>query len=455
MRHAPCSLVIRDALLVPVEAGLPEVVPGWLAVGADGRIAGLGPGDVPPGIEADEVVDAGGAFVAPGFVSAHSHLFTSGLRGIGADQPLYGWGRAMARYLGRLDTEDAYWLTLHGALDVLANGVTTAYDFTNSRQPFFVDEDGQAVRDAELRPSDYLEAQLEAKLVAGIRFVNSIHLDDHVGEPAAVLDRLDAFVDFARRRAGGGDQLLGLALSGAVQWSDTPATAAIEVAAMHRHDLLNQAHFLETPEQLDLQRAKFAWYDEAGALGPTMLFGHFVHPTPDIVATAAAAGCSMVWQPAANGRLASGVADVEGHLRAGLGVGMGLDDQACTDIADPFQNMRVGLFSQRAATTRADAMSAAQVLWLHTMGSASVLGLGGEVGSLAVGKRADLLVVDPRDPDTGPLWHPLATYVLACGLRNLKRVYVGGRLVSVEGRSANPVAAETSRQVHTRLERLR
>ena len=69
------------------------------------------------------------------------------------------------------------------------------------------------------------------------------------------------------------------------------------------------------------------------------------------------------------------------------------------------------------------------MLYLHTLGSAEVLGIDEHVGSLVIGKYADFVVVDLRQPDTGPVYDVLASYVLASSLRNLKAVYVGGSKV--------------------------
>ena len=94
-------------------------------------------------------------------------------------------------------------------------------------------------------------------------------------------------------------------------------------------------------------------------------------------------------------------------------------------------------------------MTPETVLRLHTLGSAEILGVDDRVGSLEVGKFADFVVVDPRMPDVGPLWHPVRSYVLAMSPRNLKAVYVGGRLVSADGGvSTNPLAEEASAKVH-------
>jgi cytosine/adenosine deaminase-related metal-dependent hydrolase len=106
---------------------------------------------------------------------------------------------------------------------------------------------------------------------------------------------------------------------------------------------------------------------------------------------------------------------------------------------------------QRARTKDPLSMMPERVLRLHTLGSAQIMGVDDRVGSLEVGKFADFVVVDPRLPDVGPLWHPVRSYVLACGLRNLVGVYVGGELVNERGVSTNPLAAEATERIHADL----
>lgn len=467
------ALLVTRAHLLTMAPGAADcgLIPGgWMLV-EDGRVAATGAGDPPTVPEAD-VLDVGGAFVAPGFVSAHSHLFTSGARGLGADETLYGWCDEMLGLMGGATPETYYWTTLHGALDFIAGGTTTAFDFTDPRvswdrdgSPRFVRDsvdrsqvDRSTVdrstgaagtgepRDPGLRPLEHQLAQIDGKVAAGIRFLNAASLDDSIGTDEEVLERFGAVVEHCRSL----DRSFALdaAIMGAVQWSDRPNAAALEVTAMRRYGVINQAHFLETREAVDAQRTKFAAYEQAGALGPDLIFGHFIQTTPQIIAAAAAGGASMSWQPASNGRLASGVADLPAILAAGMPVGMGLDDQACTDVADPWQNMRMGMALVRAATGQPGAMLPELVLRLHTEGSAQILGLAGQVGQLTAGAHADFLVVDPRSPDIGPLWRPVRSYVLACGQRNLKQVYIGGELVARDGVSLNPLAAEASAAVH-------
>jgi cytosine/adenosine deaminase-related metal-dependent hydrolase len=444
------KLIVRNALLLTLADAEPEPFHGFLAVAADGRIAAIGPGDPPETLTAVQTIDARGAFVAPGFISAHSHLFTSGSRGLGTEHALYGWGDAMMFYTRHADAEDIYWCTLHGSLDFLSNGITTAYDFTDGRLPMALDERGQRIVIGPLKPAAFAEAQIRAKVDAGLRFINSVMLNEEAGTEAEVLDRYGETLRYAEGFAETG-LYLGSSISGSVQWSTRLGTAALEVTAMRRFGVINQPHFLETVQQVELQRSKWAWYRDAGAFGPKLIFGHFVQATDDMIAEAGRCGCGMVWQPTSNGRLASGFANIPACIKAGMRIGVGLDDQSCTDISDPWQNMRMGIYTQRANAKDPSAMGVAQMLRLHTMGSAEVLGIADRVGSLETGKFADFLIVDPRDPDTGPVWNPVATYVLACGLRNLKAVYRGGELMSEAGRSTNPKAAEASRQLHARL----
>lgn len=447
------TLLVRNAVLITVAPSQPPAFAGWLAVDEAGRIAAVESGEPPGGLQATQTLDAGGAFVAPGFVSAHSHLFTSGSRGLGMDLALYGWVDAMTQYTRHSDADDIYWCTFHGALDFLNNGVTTAYDFTDSRLPLAMNERGERLPIGPLKPFAYAAAQIRAKVDAGLRFFNSVQLNDEEGDEASVLERFAETKAYADKFVAGG-LCLGSAISGSVQWSTNPRCAAIEAEAMRRFDVINQPHFLETAQEVEFQRAKWPLYREAGAFGRKLIFGHFVQATQEMIEEAGRCGCGMVWQPTSNGRLASGFANIRACLDAGMNVGVGLDDQSCTDISDPFANLRFGVYSQRANARSPDAMGVAEMLRLHTLGSAQTLGVADQIGSLEVGKYADFLVVDPRDPDTGPIWNAIGTYALACGLRNLKAVYVGGRIAAKDGRSSHPEAAAASRAVRARLARI-
>jgi cytosine/adenosine deaminase-related metal-dependent hydrolase len=136
----------------------------------------------------------------------------------------------------------------------------------------------------------------------------------------------------------------------------------------------------------------------------------------------------MVWNPLSNGRLASGTADIPKYLKMGVRVGMGVDGEASADLADPFENMRTGLYAIRDKYEDATIMSPYQVLWLQTAGSADVLDIKDKVGSLEPGKFADLVLVNPTRLGA-ILEDPYANLVLIAGARDVDAVYVGGELM--------------------------
>jgi cytosine/adenosine deaminase-related metal-dependent hydrolase len=162
----------------------------------------------------------------------------------------------------------------------------------------------------------------------------------------------------------------------------------------------------------------------------------------------------MVWNPLSNGRLASGLPDVPHYIELGIEVGMGIDGQASADISDPFENMRMGLYATRMKYQDASIMMPLDILRLHTIGTARVLGIADEVGSLEVGKWGDLIIVDPRSMETSPVINPIEHVVLACSVANLDQVFVGGELVVERGAFTQVDHQETKDEVTHRLARV-
>jgi 5-methylthioadenosine/S-adenosylhomocysteine deaminase len=159
---------------------------------------------------------------------------------------------------------------------------------------------------------------------------------------------------------------------------------------------------------------------------------------------------AMTWNPLSNGRMASGVADIPTYLKMGIRVGMGIDGEASGDLADPFENMRAGLYAVRDKYEDATVISPYQVLWLHTMGSADVLGVKDKLGSLEAGKYGDFLMIDPTRLGA-VLEDPYANLVLVTGERDIERVFVGGELKVEHGEVLHQDMAAIEKQVSRRV----
>jgi 5-methylthioadenosine/S-adenosylhomocysteine deaminase len=449
---APAKLVVKNAFILTMAAGQREPVKGYLVVGEDGRLLTVAAGDPPAGLQAAQSLDAGGHWVIPGFISAHSHLWQSAFRGLGADQTLMGWIDALYKPAAKYSAEDMYWFTLDGALDHLQHGVTAAYNFN-----YGASSTGRTNPTVALDEFD--RNDFRAEMDSGIRFVHGLSVGRATAlgvQPSYGAEQargpLKAFLDWTSKQPKSSN-FLSVMINGGTAFNDTYQQALMEKQLGDEFHLGNQTHYLEPPETQYEQQSKFRWFMDSGLLSKQLIFGHFIHTNSFILAESAKAGAAMSWNPLSNGRLASGVADIPAYLKAGIRVGMGVDGEASADLADPFENMRTGLYAIRDKYENATIMSPYDVLRLHTMGSADVLGVADRLGSLEPGKLADFLVIDPTRFRT--IFDPYASLVLVAGERDLERVYVGGDLLVQNGAMLKQDLVKERAEVSKRVAALR
>lgn len=449
---APAKLVVKNAFILTMATGQREPLKGYLVVGEDGRLLTVAAGDPPAGLQAKQSLDAGGHWVIPGFISAHSHLWQSAFRGLGADQTLMGWIDALYKPAAKYSPEDMYWFTLDGALDHLQHGVTAAYNFNYGA--WSSGRTSSTVTVDEFDRNDFL-----AEMDSGIRFVHGLSVGraTELGvQPSYGAEQarapLKVFLDWTSKQPKSSN-FLSVMISGGTAFNDTYQQALMEKQLGDEFHLGNQTHYLEPPETQYEQQSKFRWFMDSGLLSKQLTFGHFIHTNSFIIAESAKAGVAMSWNPLSNGRLASGVADIPAYLKAGIRVGMGVDGEASADLADPFENMRTGLYAIRDKYENATIMSPYDVLRLHTMGSADVLGVADRLGSLEPGKLADFLVIDPTRFRT--IFDPYASLVFVAGERDLERVYVGGDLLVQNGAMLKQDMVKERAEVSKRVAALR
>ena len=435
------KLIIRNARIMTMASNQREPINGYLSIGPDGTILAVAPGEPPATFHADKVVDAHGDFMIPGFISAHSHLWQAAYRGLAADKTLPGWiDDLYGKHAALASPEDMYWFALLGSLDHLEHGVTTAYNFTY----------GGRAKTAKLN-NQFEEAQFRGAQESGIRFVHS-YGPDRVSPSVTVEQgraRLKTFLDWTAAQPPN-PHFLSVMISGMTAFNNTYQQAVMEAAMMKEFHLGNQTHYIEAPDDQGEQRSKFRWMQDSGLLNNQLIFGHFIHVDDYILEQTAKAGASMSWNPLSNGRLASGTADIPKYLKMGIRVGMGVDGEASADLADPFENMRTGLYAIHDKYEDATAMSPYQVLWLHTMGSADVLNVKDKLGSLEPGKFADFLLINPKRLGVS-LEDPYANLVLIASERDIDSVYIGGELMVDHNQllhhDLDKVQAESNRRV--------
>lgn len=443
------DLIIRGAAVLTLDPAL-GVLPE-AEVGVEGgriayvRPAGAGAGTGAVSGDAARVIDGRGMALMPGFVNAHCHAAMTLLRGYADDMTLMPWlTERIFPAEARLTGEDVYWGTLLACLEMLKAGVTTFADMY-----FFMDDTARACADAGIR------ASLSVGLVA-------------IGEGGGVApdapQKLQRAVDFARRWQGEAGGRLTTMLGPHAPYTCPPAFIKEVVAAARGgftdgSDIPLHIHLAETAGEVETCRAQhnrspIQLMADLDLFDLPVLAAHCVHVDATDRAILRLMRGGVAHNPRSNMKLASGVAPVTAMLAEGVPVGLGTDGAASTNALGMFEELRFAALLQKVQTGDPTSLPAARALEMATAGGARALGLADQVGRIAPGTRADLVLVDLDTPRLTPL-HDLAS-LLAYSAQDgdVHTVLVDGRVVVEAGRVLTVDEADVRRQAAQRARRI-
>lgn len=388
------SILLHSGTLVCMD-GPRTIVRGDLLV-RDSEIVAIG-SDVPaalaalPGGRAETTIDAGGAFVLPGFVHGHLHLCQTLFRGRAEQGDLLRWLREAIWPLEAAHTPESLRASADlGLLELIAGGVTCVNDMGTVRHG---DALGEALEQGGIRAT-FGKAMMDAG--EGVPAALKERTADSLAHSLALADRWHGAAG-GRLRVSLAPRFI-LSCSEAL-WREAAAAAAARGLVVH-------THLAESPtEQAEVQAAIGAtatrYLAARDVLGPRFVGAHGVHVDMDELALLRAADAALVHCPGSNLKLGSGIAHVARWRDAGLKRGLGSDGAACDNRLDTFHEL-----SLAGALSRVDdrdrPLTAADALALATCEGARALGLGEVTGSLERGKQADVIVVDHRGAHLQP-----------------------------------------------------
>ncbi len=409
--------LIRGGLIVTCDAR-DGVYEGDVLV-EGGRLRALGPDAAAHASHRPlRVIDARGCAVMPGLVQAHVHLCQALFRGSADDLPLLAWLRERIWPLEAAHDPDSLRASADlGLAELLRGGTTTVLDMGTVR---------------------HHDAVFEALRDAGIRaFSGKAMMDAGDGVPDGLRETTAESLTASERLClqwnGAAGGRLRYAFAPRFVLSCTEGLLRETAVTARRLGALLHTHASEHPGERDAVRAALGEDDvdalaRWGVAGPDTVLAHCVQVTAAQRASMAAAGTRVAHCPSANLKLGSGVADVPALLAAGVVVGLGADGAPCNNNLDGWTEMRLaGLLAKRNDATTA--LPAREVVRLATAGGARALGIDGEVGSLEVGKRADVIVVDLTGPHAEPGGDVHSRLAYAAQSRDVRHVMVDGRLV--------------------------
>lgn len=409
-------------------------------VDTDGVITYVGSrAGAPPGKD----YDLGEAILLPGLINTHTHLELTAMRGFLENCQFATWIDKLRQSRNEA-LDDAMLLdsARFGIVEGIEAGITTYADTCSSGvamqamselgvrgimyQEVFGPDPSQssgAMRELEERVENLHTAQTE---------LVSLGISPHA--PYTVSDALyDAMAKFAHERA----------LPLAMHIAESEAENDIVVSGTG--EFADRWRRRGIPVERRRARSPIALLEKHGALERGPLLIHCVRVDEADIAIMARHRCAVAHCPASNAKFGHGIAPLLPIMAAGIRVGMGSDSVASNNRMDILDEARLAVLIHRAATRKHDAFGAHQALELATIGGARALGLESRVGSLDVGKDADLAAFRIDIPRTTPIGDPYSAAIFALPGRSAELVTVRGRMLVDRGRVLAADAALTKR----------
>ncbi len=385
----------------------------------DGRIVAVGPyAEIARDHAPDEVLGGADTVVTPGFVNAHHHVGLTPVQHGCQDLPLELW---FASLMQSRDV-DLYLDTLYSAFEMIESGITTvqhlhgwmrgtASEIRNSAERIF-----DAYRDVGMRVSFSYGLSDQSLLVYGDDddFVAGLppelgrRMAAHFAATRQPMDEQFGIFEHLFQRHNGSERARVQLAPNNLHWCSDRALDAMRGYADRYHVPMHM-HLLETPYQKEYARRRTGGsavehLERHGLLGPGMTLGHGVWMTERDIERVAATGTRICHNASSNLRLRSGVAPLNAFERHGVRVAIGIDEAGINDDRDMLQEMRLVLKLHRTPGMDDDVPTSAQVFRMATEHGAHTTAFADDIGVLAPGKAADLVLMDWR-----AIAHPFLT----------------------------------------------
>jgi 5-methylthioadenosine/S-adenosylhomocysteine deaminase len=364
--------------------------------------------------DADEVIDGEGKVLIPGLVNSHTHLSMTLMRGLADDLPLDTW---LNEYIwpveANLDGEHCYTGALLACAEMIKSGTTTCSDMY-----FFMDHVAQALEES------------------GLRGVLSHGMIDQ-GDPDKRKQEFKETTRIIKKCHDTADGRIKVAFG-----PHSPYTCSRELLEgvrkeADKYGLKIHIHVAETSYEVDQTietqgKRPFEYLEDIGFLKEDVMAAHAVWLSDNEMDIIKEREVKLSHNPASNMKLASGVAPISKLLSKGICVSLGTDGAASNNNLDLLEEMKIAALLQKVNTPDPTVLSAEEVFKVATINGATVMGLDDEIGTIEVGKKADLVLVDMRSPHLTPFRHPISHLVYSANGSDVDTVICNGKILMQE-----------------------
>lgn len=358
-----------------------------------------------------KVIEAKNKVVMPGLINAHTHLAMTLLRGYADDLPLEQWWlKKIYPIESKFTKEDVYLGSLLGGLEMIKSGTTCFVDFY-----YFEDEVAKAAKILGIR----------ANLGVGI-------LDFKTFAFKNIAEVLKEAIKIIKKYKN--DELIKISLAPHMLQTASLKTYKTCKKLTNKYGLLLQTHLAETEKEIKYCLKK---YGESPAelliknkvLDENSLVAHACYLTDKEIKLLAKNKVKIAHCPISNMKLASGIMPLSKLLKAGAVVSLGTDGACSNNSLDMFEEMKVTALLHKFSNKNPTAADAQTVLDMATINGAKALGMGNQIGSLEVDKKADLIILDFNQPHLMPVYNTISHLVYAAKGSDVETVIINGRIV--------------------------
>ena len=406
---APLDLLLLPSWLVPVEPAGVVLKAHGLGI-RDGRIAFIGPRDQALKLAAHEVRELPGVLLSPGLVNAHGHAAMSLFRGLADDLPLMTWLQqhiwpAEAKWVDEAFVRDGTALAI---AEQIKGGISCFSDMY-----FFPKVASERVHNSGMR------AQIAIPIL-------DFPIPGAATADEAIRQGVELFGDLKHHPR------IKIAFGPHAPYTVSDANLekvrviAEELdAAIHMHVHETAGEVQQSVEQYG--ERPLARLARLGLLGPRLQAVHMTQISEEDLALLVESNSSVIHCPESNLKLASGFCPVERLWQAGVNVAVGTDGAASNNDLDLLGETRTAALLAKAVAGSASALDAHRALRMATLNGARAMGLETEIGSLEVGKAADIVAFDLSGLAQQPIYDPVSQLIYATGRDCVKHLWVGGK----------------------------
>ena len=422
------DIIIKNALVVTMDRER-RILEDAVIIIVEDKIEQIGSIELLKEYKADKIIDAKGKFVFPGFISTHTHLFQVMLKGLGRDKTLFDWlDSSVRRAIHKIDKECCHYAALTGCIEAIRTGTTTVLDYMYCH--------GQPDLDIEV-----LKAfeKIGIRGVFGRGHTNTDSFPKDIACPYKETEEvfLSDVENLAKEYQD--HPRISIAIAPGIIWDITENGFRKIREIADKYKIPITMHLVETEDDDEyLLKAKgirtIPYLEKVGILGPDFIAVHCVHVNDEDRTLLKKYDVKISHNPVSNMILASGIAPIPKYLEEGMTVSLACDGAASNDTQDMLEVIKTTALLHKVNTRNAAVVSAGEVLEMATLGGAKSLRMEDRIGSIEVGKKADMFIYNPINARSIPVHDPVSTIVYSSAQPNVETTIIDGKVILEAGK---------------------